>query len=128
MDPQTLEASSSTAPPPLDVGVPSSLVFDDNPLDSLLFGTVCVAPSPANVLELWEGGLDRSEDCARAMAAVLVKSPAAINQVRDLESAEHCLRRAIESRIERGGRGVAACWSALDQILELRNQPERAEA
>lgn len=65
------------APPlaPLALGIPADLVFDDDPLEALLHGTQPVAPTPADVLELWRQGLDRSPACARALAAVLGRNP-----------------------------------------------------
>ncbi len=75
MNPKIIEFSEVTLNEPLALGIPADLVFDDNPLDSLLYGARPIAPTPASVLELWEQGIDRSEACARAVAAELQQNP-----------------------------------------------------
>ena len=127
MNPQAIEAQPTILNPPLALGIPGNLVFDDNPLDPLLYGTEPIAPTPASVLELWERGLDRSESCAHAVASVLVQCPHAINNLRDLDAAEQCLRQAIESKSAQRGAPLIACWGGLGRILELKNQKDAAE-
>lgn len=113
MNPKAIEGQ----PPPLNappgLGIPARLVFDDNPLEPLLYGAEPVAPTPASVLELWDQGLDRSEACAHAVAAVLVQNPDSISQLTDLDAAEQCLRQAIKLNPAKHGASLAACWNSL---------------
>lgn len=127
MNPPAIEAQPPILNPPLALGNPGDLVFDDNPLDPLLYGTERIAPTPASVLELWERGLDRSESCAHAVAAVLVQCPDAIIKLRDLDAAEQSLRQAIESKSTKRSASLVACWGGLGRILELKNQKDAAE-
>jgi tetratricopeptide (TPR) repeat protein len=128
MNPHVIEARSQTLNAALSLGSPALLVFDDNPLDALLYGAESAAPTPASVLDLWEQGLDRSESCARAVAAVLVQRPDTIGQFRDLDGAEQCLRQAIEAKPAKACATLAACWSGLGRIIELKGQKDTAEA
>jgi Flp pilus assembly protein TadD len=129
MDPNPIPIQQATANGPLSLGIPGNLVFDDDPLEPMLYRTEPTAPTPASVLELWERGLDRSEACARALAAVLVQNHDLISRIGDLDAAERCLRLAADSKTAmHRGAPLAACFSALGRILELKNQMDEAES
>jgi len=113
---------------PFVTGIPVPLVFDDNPLDALLHGVEPIPPTPASVLELWERGLDRSAACASAVTAILLRSPDPGRLSIELEAAELCLRQAIEAKPSKGEASLAACWSGLGRIHELKKQNDAAEA
>jgi hypothetical protein len=122
MNPNPVEMDAVKRKAPLTLGIPSDLVFDDEPLEHLLYGAEPIAPTPASVVELWERRLDRSEACARALAAVLARNPDLSGQIRDLDGVEQCLRLALESKPRTAAADLAAYRAALDQLLELKRQ------
>ncbi len=128
MRPNPFEPVQTSASDSFSLEVPAGLVFDDDPLEPMLSGAAPTAPSPACVLDIWQQGLDRSEACARALAAVLVQSQEAISQISDLDGAERCLRASIESEPQREGVQLAACLSGLGRVLELEQRADEAES
>jgi len=112
----------------LAMGLPNALVFDDDALDALLYGSPPVAPTPASVWELWRQGFDRSELCAHALAALLAHDGRKINDLGDLSGAEHCLRLALAAEPSKASSKHAAFLSALGHVMELKKRMEEAEA
>jgi tetratricopeptide (TPR) repeat protein len=108
-------------------GWPGALVFDDEPLAPLLNGDERSGATPASVIDLWDTGIDRSPECARAFVVVLTHRPDLLDQIEDLEAAESCFREALNSSSTNPIFSRAACWGLLGRILERRNLPQEAE-
>lgn len=107
--------------------VPPDLVFDDEPLEPMLCGGQALAPTPANVVEIWRQRRDRSPACTRALAAVLLKTPEALDQIVSIEDAAECLMAALESQPANQFAGRAACLAGMARILQLTDHPAEAE-
>lgn len=76
--------------------VPEDLVFDDDPLEPLLYGSNAVAATPANLVALWQTdhGTRVPFD---AVAAVLNNHPELLGRMADLNKTEWHLWQALES-------------------------------
>jgi len=116
-----------SAPDAFTLGVPPDLVFDDEPLEPMLCGGQARAPTPANVVEIWRQRRDRSPACTRALAAVLLKTPEALDQIVSIEDAAECLMAALESQPANQFAGRAACLAGMARILQLTDHPAEAE-
>jgi len=113
-------------PPPLPGEIPAELIFDDAPLEPLLYGGAPVPPTPANALELWRLNLDRSPACARAIATTVAKNPGEL-AAPDRPVAEACLRAALAAEPPLDPLQLARCHAGLAELLKAGGHPDEVE-
>ena len=77
------------------ITMPTDLVFDDDPLEPLLYGGASEGPTPANVLELWKRG-NREGGLIDAVAAVLVTQTELVKSIGGLKEIENHLWEELE--------------------------------
>jgi tetratricopeptide (TPR) repeat protein len=105
---------------------PSDLVFDDDPLDHLLYGAPQVEPTPVNALEIWKRNLDRSSTCSRAIATTVAKNHEDMSAA-DLEVAEQCLLSTIGSIPPVEELQLAHCYTGLARLMKIKNKTNEVE-
>ena len=105
---------------------PADLIFDDEPLDPLLYGTTPVEPTPASALELWKRNLDRSPACARAIAITVARNPEGLSAT-DREVAEECLRLTIAANPPVEELQLAHCYAGLAYISTVKKNMAEVE-
>ena len=109
--------------------IPCDLVFDDEPLDALLYNTGpngVPAPSPADALAVWAGSDPPSADWQEAALAILRRDPAAGRGI----AAPSLLRRieAEAQALERSGTGDPDSVLLLANLWRAAGRDDRAEA
>ena len=105
---------------------PVDLAFDDEPLDLLLSGTEA-SPTPANAVELWRLGIDRSDAVARAVAAIFTRNPQYLKSGDDLDGIEKRLREALGD-VAPLDRRYALGLAALGALAERQGRLDQALA
>lgn len=103
------------------------LVFDDEPLSPLLTGGEPGFPTPTSAVERWRRGIERSEECARALMSVLANNKGQNPPPDSLDGAEECLRQWVESSTTQSERDQAKYSFALGRLLRFQNRIEEAE-
>jgi tetratricopeptide (TPR) repeat protein len=84
---------SSNAPPQevallLDQRVPRDLVFDDDPVEAILYNVEPRRPTPAGVIELISEDHNVSQECEKALVAILANHPHELVELQEILSAD----------------------------------------
>lgn len=127
--PPITPAAISSEPGPFErIGV---LVFDDDPLEPHLFGLGEAAPpTPADAVELWRLGLNRTDAAARAAAAILMRNPSRFAALPERGALADCLQTTLSSvrnGTAAGERHAAALLAALGALAEAQGDLREAE-
>lgn len=72
------------------------LVFDDEPVDSIIDGEGLIPPTPADIIELWSYA-DSQDISTEAIAHILCNHPEAASRIKNKKKAEETLWNALES-------------------------------
>lgn len=121
------QANASPAQQKIKLGEIPELVFDDNPLDSMLVGGEATRPTPASVMALWNSGVDRSDSCLSAMIAILANDQGFLPPINDHAAAEQCLRQVLDGNHTKSELEQANCLCALSRLLQARDQLAEVE-
>lgn len=105
---------------------PVDLAFDDDPVDLLLSGAE-TPPTPANAVEVWRLGIDRSDAVARAVAAILAHNPENLPSGDDFRGIEVQLRETL-SELGPADRRYALGLAALGALAERQGRWDEAMA
>ena len=124
---QEFDNSFARAGNALCLGDFDELVFDDEPLEPLLEGIPSGKPTPADAMDIWRQGIDRSAACARALITVLANNKTSRSEI-DVDSVEACLRGRIEAKSVQDNLEHAANCLALARLLHMKDQQEQATA
>lgn len=118
-----------------DAGPPErfdGLCFDDDPLEPRLDGEGAgPGPSPADAVERWRRGIDRTDATGRAVIAILGGDGERLAGLPDTRSLERCMRQALADLRGCGGARVpreGSLLAAIGMLLALREQADEAEA
>lgn len=103
------------------------LVFDDEPLSPLLNGGEPGLPTPTSAVERWRRGIERSEECARALMSVLANNKGQTPPPDSLDGVEDCLRQWVETSTTQPERNQAKYSFALGRLLRFQKRLEEAE-
>lgn len=121
----------------LERPVSTDLVFDDESLDAVLYGGPPSTPTPADVSSLFRSGVDESNSCLRAFAAVLAMHPEELDAYIPSAPAEkreiivqNLMRMAAESHSEDLGflMSLRRCMVRLGRSEEVTDLAPRVRA
>ncbi|BCG62938.1 MAG: hypothetical protein methR_P0620 [Methyloprofundus sp.] len=104
--------------------ISNKLFFDDAPLDQLLSGAD-FSPTPTNAIELWRNNLDRSDEVARAVAAIFARNSDSLDKKDDFEAIQICLQKSLK-RFSPRERRYTLTLIALGAIVAERGDIEKA--
>ncbi len=126
-----MDSKPTSAPAAANSGLAFSqyaeLVFDDEPLSPLLTGGEPGLPTPTSAVERWHRGIERSEECARALMSVLANNKGQNPNPDSLDGVEECLRQWVETSTAQPERNQAKYSFALGRLLRFQNRIEEAE-
>lgn len=108
-----------------------NLVFDEDSIESVLYGSADKAPTPANVIEMCEREDALSEETAFALAAVLASHPEMAQRIGKLQELERLLRQPLEAARADGDYGelkTAGRLVALANLLQATGRECESEA
>jgi tetratricopeptide (TPR) repeat protein len=101
-----------------------ALVFDDGAVPAILgFDPVNAEGTPLDAIVHWRQGIDRSVECARAVAALLVQKPSRAAELESVPELEKCWQKMIAAPAaadRMSVRNVAACLCGLATLAEAR--------
>jgi tetratricopeptide (TPR) repeat protein len=131
----SMQAESRSNPtrfesPEVETLVASDLIIDGEADTPTPADTTLRMPLPANAIELWQRGFDRSDDVARAVVAIIARNPSYLEGLAGVDRLEQRLHEILQSEDTKPSipsTQLAACQAALGALAQAKGELDKAE-